>query len=156
VWITEIIYNLVMSNSRRRKAEKIMAFGVFDGLHPGHTNFFRQARSLSVSPFLVVSVARDVNVRRLKGRLPRFNEKERVKLVRESKLTDKVILGGKKTHLEHILREKPDIVALGYDQRAYVRGLKKELFARGLAVKIVRLKPYKKNIYKSSLLRAGN
>ena len=46
---------------------KIMAFGTFDILHAGHLNFFKQARKLSKYPFLIVSVARDVNVKKIKN-----------------------------------------------------------------------------------------
>lgn len=131
-----------------------MVFGTFDGLHPGHLNFFRQARKLyDAKTFLVASVARDENVLRIKKKLPRRNQKERIKLLKQSKLVNKVILAGDRNHLPHILREQPDIIALGYDQKAYVRNLRKNLEQKGLKVKIVRLKPYKKHIFKNSLLQ---
>ena len=41
-----------------------MVFGTFDILHQGHLDFFKQARKLVANPFLVVSVARDVNVKK--------------------------------------------------------------------------------------------
>ena len=153
MWITEVIYNKVMSNASKKNPEKIMVFGVFDGLHPGHLNFFRQARALARRSYLVISVARDRNVIRLKGRKPNFEEKKRMTLVKKCKLAEKVVLSGIKNHLPHILKIKPDIIALGYDQKAYVRNLKKDLKNKGLLVRIIRLKPYKKNIYKSSLLQ---
>src|SRR3989344_3599684 len=141
-----------MSNASKKNPEKIMVFGVFDGLHPGHLNFFRQARALARRPYLVVSVARDRNVIRLKERKPNLGEKKRMALLKKCKLAEKVVLSGIKNHLPHILKIKPDIIALGYDQKAYVRNLKKDLKNKGLLVRIIRLKPYKKNIYKSSLL----
>ena len=130
-----------------------MVFGVFDGLHPGHLNFFRQARALARRPYLVVSVARDRNVIRLKERKPNLGEKKRMALLKKCKLADKVVLSGEKNHLSHILKVKPEIIALGYDQKAYVRNLKKDLKNKGLLVKLIRLKPYKEKIYKSSLLQ---
>jgi len=54
----------------RRRRTKIMVFGTFDGLHKGHLNFFWQARKLAVDSFLVVSIARDKNVIKIKGKSP--------------------------------------------------------------------------------------
>ncbi len=130
-----------------------MVFGTFDGLHKGHENFFWQARGLAKDSFLIVSIARDRNVKKIKGKPPVFSEKKRAALVRKSKLVGKVVLAGIKNHILHILKEKPDIIALGYDQTHYVKGLKKDLKNKGLSVKIVRLKPYKEHIYKNHLLR---
>jgi len=141
-----------MSNAPRRSKTKIMVFGVFDGLHGGHINFFHQARTLDRHPYLVVSVARDRNVRRLKKKTPLYSEKKRLSDLKKSNLANKVVLGGMKDHLPHILREKPDIIALGYDQKFYVKNLKKDLKDKGLLVKVVRLRPYREKIYKSSLL----
>ena len=130
-----------------------MVFGTFDGLHEGHSNFFKQSRKLSSSPFLIVSLARDKNVVKIKGKLPDLNEKKRLILLKNNSLVDKVVLSGIKDHIPHILKESPDIIALGYDQKAYVKNLKKDLKNKGLIVKIVRLKPYKKHIYKTHLLK---
>ena len=130
-----------------------MIFGTFDGVHKGHLNFFKQARKLHKKSFLVASIARDKNVLRIKGKLPDFNEQERLNLVKKSILVDKVILSGVKNHLTHIVKERPDIIALGYDQKAYIKGLKSDLKNRGVLVQIVRLKPYKENVYKNSLLK---
>ena len=132
---------------------KIMVFGTFDGLHDGHLNFFKQARKLAVESFLIVSVARDKNVLKIKGKFPVFNEKKRIFLVKKCKLVDKAVLSGIENHIPHIIKENPDIIALGYDQKVYVRNLRKDLKNKGLIVKIARLNPYKKNIYKNNLLK---
>ena len=137
-----------------------MVFGTFDGLHKGHLNFFRQARKLAKRPFLIVSVARDKNVLKIKGKYPALSEKKRIALIKrltkkstkQSKLVDKVVLSGAKNHIPHIIKEKPGIIALGYDQRAYVKNLKKNLKKKGANVAIFRLKPYKEKIYKNKLL----
>lgn len=130
-----------------------MVFGTFDGLHKGHLDFFKQARKKTESPFLVVSVARDKNVKKIKGESPEFKEKERLAFVKNSILVDRAVLAGLENHLPHILKEKPEIIALGYDQIAYIKNLKKDLENQGLIVKIIRLKPYKENIYKNHLLK---
>lgn len=132
---------------------KIMVFGTFDGLHLGHLNFFKQAKKLAKNAHLVVSIARDKNVFKIKGARPRLNEQKRFELVKKSKLVDEVVLSGIKNYLPHIKKIAPDFIALGYDQYAYVKDLKKDLKDAGLTTKVVRMKPYQEHIYKNSLLR---
>ena len=134
-----------------------MVFGTFDGLHQGHLNFFKQAKNFIKNSFLIVSIARDKNVQQIKGELPLLNEKKRMVLIKKlaqgSKLIDRVVLSGVKNHIPHIMKERPDIIALGYDQKTYVKNLKKDLANKGILVKIVRLKPYRHKIYKNHLLK---
>jgi cytidyltransferase-like protein len=142
------------------KQTRIMTFGTFDGLHQGHLNFFKQAKNLSPKagpkPFLIVSIARDKNVFKIKGEMPRLRESARMLLVKKCKLVDKVVLSGTKNYLPHVIKEKPSIIALGYDQKAYVANLKKDFKNKslvGFSTKIVRLKPYKEKIFKNHLLK---
>ncbi|MES2315773.1 MAG: adenylyltransferase/cytidyltransferase family protein [Patescibacteria group bacterium] len=132
---------------------RIMVFGTFDGLHPGHLNMFKQAKKLAKKSFLIVSIARDKNVLKIKKEIPTHNETKRMKLVKKIKIVDNVVLAGATKHLPHILSEGPHIIALGYDQRNYVKNLKKDLKNKGLLVKVVRLRPYKTHIYKNRLLK---
>jgi FAD synthetase len=134
---------------------KIMVFGVFDLLHPGHISFLKQAKELG--DFLVVSVARDANVKKVKKRAPVFDEEKRMDHIKQLKLAKKVILGGEKDPWPHIIKEKPDIIALGYDQKNYVgENLKLQLQKRGLLkTKIVRLRPFRPEVFKSSIIRRG-
>lgn len=136
----------------KEKEKKVMIFGTFDGLHEGHLDFFKQAKKLSGKTELIVSIARDKNVAKLKGQIPLFNEKKRMSLVKKCDLVDKVVLSGLGDHIPHIIKEAPDIIALGYDQKFYIKNLKKYLKDKGISIKIVRLKPYKEKIYKSHLL----
>ncbi|MBP6060779.1 MAG: adenylyltransferase/cytidyltransferase family protein [Candidatus Pacebacteria bacterium] len=132
---------------------KIMVFGTFDGLHEGHLDFFKQARKLSDNPILIVSIALDKNVARIKGTRPILDEKKRFNLVKKCNLVDRVVFGGVKNYISHIQKIHPSIIALGYDQVAYIENLKKDLKQAGLLAKVFRLKPYKEKIYKNSLLR---
>lgn len=131
-----------------------MVFGTFDAIHPGHENFFHQARALTKPrpSYLIVSVARDKNVQRIKGRLPRRGERQRLAALKKHPFVDQVVLGALTNYLGHIIKYRPDIIALGYDQKAYVRGLKAALAQRGLTPRIVRLKAFQPGVYKSSLL----
>lgn len=131
---------------------RILVFGTFDMLHPGHLDFFAQARSLTSEPFLVVSLARDVNVLRLKEKLPRHSETQRLETVRACELVDEAQLGAIEDYITHIVDLKPDIIALGYDQEAYTENLYQLLEARGLQAQIIRLQAFHPESYKTSKL----
>lgn len=137
----------------KNKKTKIMVFGTFDFLHQGHKNFFLQARGLAKNPYLIVSVARDVNVKKIKKSAPVHHQNQRLDAIKKSRFADKCVLGGGKNYLTHIKKESPSIIALGYDQRAYVDNLKKDILKGKLHVKIRRLKAFKPKAFKSSLLK---
>ncbi|TSC63184.1 MAG: FAD synthetase [Parcubacteria group bacterium Athens0416_74] len=130
-----------------------MVFGTFDMLHEGHLDLFRQARSLASEPTLIVSIARDGAVARIKGNHPRRSENERLALVSASELVDEAVLGDTEGYIAHILEAKPDIIALGYDQEGeYVQTLEDDLRRAGLNTKVTRLTAYKPEMYKTSFL----
>jgi FAD synthetase len=135
-----------------------MVFGTFDIVHPGHRHFFKQARALAgKSPsYLIVSLARHKNVQRIKGKKPQSSEAKRLVAVKALPEVDKAILGAIGDHMPHIIKQEPDIIALGYDQSAYVAGLRTALKTAGLKTKITRLKPHKPHLYKTSLLQKPN
>lgn len=126
-----------------------MIFGTFDILHPGHINFFEQAKKQG--DYLIVVIARDLNVKKIKGEFPINNEITRVDEVKKVGIADEVILGRLNDWFGLIEEIKPDIICLGYDQKDF--NLKDELIKRNLDTKIIRLKPHKKEKYKSSKLK---
>jgi len=131
-----------------------MVFGTFDMLHPGHVDLFRQAKEVAPDSRLVVSVARDGNVERIKGARPRNSETIRLAQVRESEYVDDAVLGDEVGYMPHILAARPDIIALGYDQEGeYVEKLEQDLRAAGLTTKIIRLQPFEPEKFKTSKLR---
>jgi len=129
---------------------RVMVFGTFDILHPGHLHFLRAAKRLG--DYLIVSIAREKFVKKIKGHDPHHSEAERKKLLQSVRFVDKVVMGSKSDYIGHIAAQKPDVIALGYDQTAFTGGLAARLKEKGLRVKIVRLKPYKPKIYKTSKL----
>ncbi|OHB18904.1 MAG: hypothetical protein A2854_02995 [Parcubacteria group bacterium RIFCSPHIGHO2_01_FULL_56_18] len=134
---------------------KIMIFGTFDMIHKGHEDLFKQARALDAEPFLIVSVARDSVVARHKGKVSRRNERERLEAIENHKDVDKAVFGDEDNYMTHIKYERPDIIALGYDQSGeYVEHLEADLKAAGLATKVVRLKPYEPETFKTSKLQS--
>jgi FAD synthetase len=131
--------------------KKIMVFGTFDGLHLGHLDFFRQAKRLGK---LFAVVARDSSVKKIKQRSPQNNERSRLSKVVRSTKVSQALLGNHKNFFKPIEKIKPDIIALGFDQKTFsVSELKTNLKKYNLAPKIIRLKSYKPCVFKSSLLR---
>lgn len=137
------------SNTKRFK--RIVVFGIFDGLHDGHRDFFRQAREYGDA--LVVIVGRDKIAEQLKGKKPKYDEVQRVKFVEEEDLVDRAILGDDQLSLYEVLEEvRADVVCLGYDQEALGEDIQKWLEKNQKTIEIYYLKPYKPNIHHSSLL----
>jgi len=130
--------------------KKVLITGTFDRLHPGHINFLHQAEKLG--DYLIVIIARDKTVLKIKGKIPINNELFRAKQIRKTKIANRVILGKIKDKYAIIKKTNPDIIALGYDQKTFTQNLRKELNKIGLKPTIKRLKPYKPHIYKSSLM----
>lgn len=131
--------------------KKVIAFGTFDHLHAGHESYLKQAKELGDS--LIAVVARDETVRRIKGRLPDQPEKERLAAVKKTGIADKAVLGNADSNkYEVITRYKPHVIALGYDQFAFTFRLKKVLIDNKLDAKVMRMKPYRPTVFKTSLL----
>ena len=127
-----------------------MCFGVFDSLHLGHLFYLKQAKKYGDQ--LIVVVARDKNVLKVKGRLPGQKEKIRREIVKNTGLSQRVVLGQLRDKFKVVTKYKPDVICLGYDQVVNTDKLKKVS-----PDEIIRLKSYKPNIYKSSkLINAKN
>lgn len=123
---------------------KVMVFGTFDFLHPGHLDFFKQAKKFGQK--LIVVIARDKTVKTVKKKLPKNSEKDRFNLISQLKIVNQVVLGNLKDQMKVIKQFKPDVVCLGYDQKFFINELKSTF----PDLKIVKLKSYKSNFYKSS------
>ncbi len=127
--------------------KKVMIFGTFDVLHPGHIHLLKEAKEYG--DYLVVIVALDSTVLEVKRKLPKNNEQTRLKKIIDLNLADKVRLGYPGNKYRVIDEEKPDIIALGYDQKFFTDQLEDQLEDH---VQIVRLSSYLPEIYKSSKL----
>lgn len=146
-------FSIIRKKLKKKSSSKksIMVFGTFDILHKGHESFFKQAKRYA--KILVVSVARDVNVKKIKGNKPFYPEKTRLNNIKKLKIVNQALLGDKGNYLKHIKKINPDIIALGYDQRAYTKTLKSDLKKVGLETKIIRLKAFRPLELKSSKLK---
>lgn len=133
------------SQSRRRriqmesgtKKQRVVVGGTFDLIHPGHLYFLKKAREFGK---LIVIVARDKNVERIKRHKPVIPERQRLAVVKGLKYVDEAILGSESDDLLEIMKElKPDIIVLGPDQVFSEEDVQNELRSQGLNVKIVRI-----------------
>ena len=132
-----------MVNAERR----VLCCGTFDYLHPGHLSFLKQAAALGDD--LHVVIARDENVLRIKGVAPDHDETKRQEMVAEVDIATKVYLGYRGEDFLRIVKEiNPDVIALGYDQRA-PRGLATDMSHCDIVV----LQPHHPEKFKSSLYR---
>ncbi len=125
----------------------VLAAGVFDFLHPGHRFFLQSARSLGDR--LVVVVARDANVKRIKGFFPTHQEDERVKMVSNLGIAERVMLGKPGGNFLAIIEElQPDIIAVGYDQQ-----IPQTLTSEFPHIEVIRLQSKNPELWKSSNYR---
>ncbi|KKR05401.1 MAG: cytidyltransferase-like protein, FAD synthetase [Candidatus Peregrinibacteria bacterium GW2011_GWC2_39_14] len=129
---------------------KVMVFGTFDILHAGHENMFKQARELG--GYIIAVIARDSTVKKIKGRATINNESQRIKNLKKTELIDKIVLGDENDKYFAIKKYRPNIIALGYDQFAFTYGIKSLIIQLKLDASIHRLKPYRPDVYKSSLI----
>lgn len=132
--------------------KKILVFGVFDRLHPGHLHFLEEARALGES--LVVIVARDSTVLRLKNKTPRDSEVARIKALLGVQNVSRSLLGDAELGTYDVLKqENPDVIALGYDQLGLKKDLEEKMGAGFLRkIPTVVLEAHEPEKYKSSLL----
>lgn len=135
------------------KPRHVLVFGTFDKLHPGHLDFFRQAKSRG--DYLMVVVGRDKTVFFRKRKWPQQSEQSRLQKVQEVSFVDQAVLGYPSEQIEEqlrIVRELgPEVICLGYDQRPNAAELKELLEKQGMeGIEIKTLKSYHPEKFKSS------
>lgn len=129
----------------------VVIFGIFDGVHLGHESFFQQAKRHGN---VTAIVGRDSQAREHKGKPPTLNQRQRLARVAKHPLVSRAMLGDKKSGEYRILSKiKPDMICLGYDQKALQKDLQRWMKERGVVVPMCTLKAHKGHIYHSSLLR---
>lgn len=124
-----------------------MGFGTFDGFHPGHVFYLESLKKLGER--LIVVIARDQNVERIKGKPPRWGEAQRKKWVDDCDPVDEAILGHSTDFYDVIRRHKPDVLGLGYDQKVNMEHLE-SLFPNIIIERVASFMPH---LYKSTLLK---
>ena len=117
--------------------KRVVVTGTFDLLHPGHVFLISEAAKMGR---VIVVVARDSTVRRVKGHPPVIPEEQRLHMVRALRDVDEAILGHEGEDIFKVIEElNPDILLLGPDQEVTVREVQNELRRRGLKTIVKRL-----------------
>ncbi|MFX1538253.1 MAG: adenylyltransferase/cytidyltransferase family protein [Promethearchaeota archaeon] len=114
------------------KKQRICVFGTFDIIHLGHIRFLKSAKNLGGSNTeLIVVIARDSSVQRLKNRNTVFGEEHRRQIVESLKPVEKAVLGDEGEDRFRVIEEvRPDLIVLGYDQWINEEDLKRILQKR--------------------------
>ena len=138
------------------KKKTVLASGAFDLLHYGHVYYLTQAKKMGGdNARLVVIVAKDKTVERLKGSRPIIPEDQRRALVESLKVVDEAILGYEDMDMLKVIEKvKPDIIALGYDEEQIEEKLRKLIAENSLAIRVARVDRFKeKNLVSSSKIK---
>jgi len=127
-----------LSDLGRSKIKVVFVGGVFDLLHPGHIHTLKSAKSYG--DVLVVVVATTSTALKLKkNRNIYHNEIQRQELVASLSFVDLSIIGKEGTLYDTVSFVKPDIIALGYDQKHDEKEIQKNCMERGMELDVVRL-----------------
>ncbi len=125
---------------------RVLVFGTFDLLHPGHRFVLSEAAKRGE---LHVVVARDSTVARIKKLTPHHPEAERVAMIEEAFPEADVRLGSAEgDFLAPVRAVAPDLIVLGYDQQ-----LPPGVTEADLPCPVERLPAMEPDKWKSSLLR---
>ena len=126
------------SNMIRKLEKKVLVAGTFEIIHPGHIKYLSEAWKLGR---VVAIVARDLTVRKIKGRDVVIPENQRVEVLKNIIYVHKVRLGYEDDMLRVVEEEKPDIILLGPNQPFNEDELKESLKRRGLkSIEVLRLR----------------
>jgi len=119
----------------------VLTSGAFDLLHYGHIRLLEEAKKLGgPSSRLVVIIARDETVRKLKGRRPVIPEDQRRAVVEALKMVDEALLGYEDLDMTSVIKKvKPDIIAVGHDQDDIEEMARRVVEEKGLDIEIVRI-----------------
>lgn len=130
--------------------KKVMLFGTFNIIHPGHLNLFRQAKKFGDR--LIVVLARDETVTRLKNYNPHDEITRKHNLLKIPSVNE-VVFGDFVDRFKAIKEIKPDVICLGYDQTFFVEELEAFINENNLDMIIIRLNPYHPDRYKGERFR---
>jgi len=138
------------------KRKIVLASGNFDLLHLGHVRYLEEAkRAGGENAQLIVIVARDSTVEKMKGRKPVMSEDQRRSLVEALKVVDEAILGYEELDINKVLEKiRPDIIAVGHDQDAMEKAVRKAVKEKGFKIQIAKVGKFgKKELNSSSKIK---
>jgi len=137
-------------NKMKRKI--VLASGTFDLLHWGHVRYLEEAKKAGgENAQLIVVVARDNTVKKIKGKKPVMSENQRRSLVEALSVVDEALLGYKELDISTVIKKiKPDIIAVGHDQSNVEKEVRKVVVEEGLNIQIAKIGKFGKDELNSS------
>lgn len=85
-------------------------------------------------------VARDSTVKKMKGKNPVIPEDQRRAVVEALKPVDVAVLGYRGLRIKDVIEKvKPDVIAVGYDQKAVGESVRREVSERGYKIRVVEI-----------------
>jgi FAD synthetase len=91
--------------------KKVLVGGCFNSIHPGHIYFLKEAKKFGDK--LIIVLANDKNNKKPYV-IPAWERKKKMEALN---IADQVLIGDPKDKTKIVKEIKPDIIALGYDQK---------------------------------------
>ncbi len=129
----------------------VVTFWTFDILHPWHNYYLNTAKFYSDK--LVTIVATDNNVKKFKWHFPINNSSTRLENLKKLKIADITMVWEEKSPMKIIELYNPSIICLWYDQIWFTSTLEKYISENKLNTSIIRIPPFKEDIFKSSIIK---
>ena len=135
--VKKIKSNYILTEKGRKSIKVVLTGGVYDIIHPGHIHTLKNSKQ--EGDLLIVSIARDNRVIKIKGRKPINNERRRTILVSSIRYVDFTLLGSKGDIFGIVKKIKPNIITIGYDQTHQISELRRRVKINNLSIKIKKL-----------------
>ena len=135
--VKKIKTSYILTKKGRKNIKVVFTGGVYDIIHPGHIHTLKNSKQ--EGDLLIVSIARDNRVIKIKGRKPINNEKMRTILVSAIRYVDFTVLGSKGDIFGIVKKIEPNVITIGYDQTHQINELKKRVKINNLNIKIKKL-----------------
>ena len=135
--VRKIKSNYILTEKGRKNIKVVLTGGVYDIIHPGHIHTLKNSKQ--EGDLLIVSIARDNRVIKIKGRKPINNERRRTILVSSIRYVDFTLLGSKGDIFGVVKKIKPNIITIGYDQTHQISELRRRVKINNLNIKIKKL-----------------
>lgn len=129
----------------------VLTFWTFDVIHPGHEYFLNKSKYYGDR--LVTIVATDKNVKKFKNHNSQNTLTQRLQDVKHLKISDIVSPWNEDNPLIWIKLYLPKVICLWYDQIWFSKKLEEYIKVEKLDILIKRIKPYKEDKFKSSIIK---
>jgi len=114
--------------------KKVLAGGCFNKIHKGHIFFLKNSKKLAgKNGYLVVVLSNDKLNRKKYGKKA-VKAVTRKRNIQKIKIANKVIIGHRTNFIAVVKKERPNIIALGYDQKLPV----KKSLVKGIEIKRIK------------------